>query len=75
KNVKNYKIESYSLTAPQTQRNNAEGLGFDEFKIFWNRMKQWKSAFLYCDHDRSGTMSAHELRTAIKNSGKELGQT
>ncbi|XP_038656543.1 calpain-9 [Scyliorhinus canicula] len=67
-----FEIETCRSIVSLYHRNNAEGLGFDEFKIFWNRMKQWKSAFLYCDHDRSGTMSAHELRTAVKNSGFQI---
>ncbi|KAM8818719.1 calpain-9 isoform 2-T2 [Rhynchonycteris naso] len=47
-------------------------LEFDEFKVFWNRLKAWTSLFLQCDADRSGTMSSYELRTALRAAGFQL---
>ncbi|XP_078397896.1 calpain-9 isoform X1 [Cetorhinus maximus] len=67
-----FDIETCRSIVSLYNRDNAAGLGIDEFKIFWNRMRQWKSAFLSCNHDKSGTMSAHELRIAVKNSGFQL---
>ncbi|XP_062067354.1 calpain-9 isoform X2 [Lepus europaeus] len=48
-------------------------LEFDEFKVFWNKLKQWIDLFLRFDADRSGTMSSYELRTALKAAGFQLG--
>ncbi|XP_003797471.1 calpain-9 isoform X2 [Otolemur garnettii] len=47
-------------------------LEFEEFKVFWDRLKQWINLFLQFDADRSGTMSSYELRTALKASGFQL---
>uniref|UniRef100_A0A5F9DW49 Calpain 9 n=1 Tax=Oryctolagus cuniculus TaxID=9986 RepID=A0A5F9DW49_RABIT len=48
-------------------------LEFNEFKVFWNKLKQWIDLFLQFDADRSGTMSSYELRTALKAAGFQLG--
>ncbi|XP_067876292.1 calpain-9 [Heterodontus francisci] len=67
-----FDIETCRSIVSLYNKNNAGGLGFDEFKIFWSRVKQWKTAFLRCDHDQSRTISAHELRTAVNNAGFQL---
>ncbi|XP_043536953.1 calpain-9 [Chiloscyllium plagiosum] len=70
--MESFDIETCRSIVSLYNKDNAEGLGFDEFKIFWSRMKLWTSAFLSCDHDKSGTISAHELRTAVKNTGFQV---
>ncbi|KAM5163903.1 calpain-9 [Mantella aurantiaca] len=47
-------------------------LGFDEFKIFWDKLKNWINIFLQHDTDKSGTMSSYELRLALKSAGFQL---
>ncbi|XP_049724610.1 calpain-9 isoform X2 [Elephas maximus indicus] len=47
-------------------------LEFDEFKVFWDRLKKWTSLFLQFDADKSGTMSSYELRVALKAAGFQL---
>ncbi|XP_040823790.1 calpain-9 isoform X2 [Ochotona curzoniae] len=47
-------------------------LEFTEFKVFWDKLKQWLSLFLQFDADKSGTMSSYELRTALKAAGFQL---
>ncbi|XP_006017041.1 calpain-9 [Alligator sinensis] len=47
-------------------------LGFNEFKIFWDKLKKWINIFLLFDLDKSGTMSSYELRNALKASGFQL---
>ncbi|NP_001085997.1 calpain 9 L homeolog [Xenopus laevis] len=47
-------------------------LGFDEFKIFWDKLKTWIGIFMQYDLDRSGTMSSYELRLALKSAGFHL---
>uniref|UniRef100_A0A8C5VEN6 Calpain-9 n=1 Tax=Microcebus murinus TaxID=30608 RepID=A0A8C5VEN6_MICMU len=47
-------------------------LEFEEFKVFWDRLKQWINLFLQFDADRSGTMSSYELRTALRAAGFQL---
>ncbi|XP_044276687.1 calpain-9 [Varanus komodoensis] len=47
-------------------------LEFNEFKIFWDKLKNWISIFLHFDSDQSGTMSSYELRLALKAAGFQL---
>ncbi|XP_036133468.1 calpain-9 isoform X2 [Molossus molossus] len=49
-------------------------LEFDEFKVFWDKLKTWINLFLQFDADRSGTMSSYELRTALKAAGFQLSR-
>uniref|UniRef100_A0A3P9LHB8 EF-hand domain-containing protein n=1 Tax=Oryzias latipes TaxID=8090 RepID=A0A3P9LHB8_ORYLA len=41
-----------------------------EFKVFWEKMKNWIMLFLAFDTDRSGKMSSYELRSALKAAGE-----
>ncbi|XP_068606996.1 calpain-9 [Brachionichthys hirsutus] len=45
---------------------------FQEFKVFWEKMKKWIMLFLSFDTDRSGKMSSYELRSALKAAGIQL---
>ncbi|KAF6073129.1 calpain 9 [Phyllostomus discolor] len=47
-------------------------LEFDEFKVFWDKLKTWIDLFLQFDADKSGTMSSYELRTALRAAGFQL---
>ncbi|XP_073912997.1 calpain-9 isoform X2 [Castor canadensis] len=47
-------------------------LEFSEFRVFWDKLKQWTNLFLQFDVDKSGTMSSYELRTALKAAGFQL---
>uniref|UniRef100_A0A667Z4D4 Calpain 9 n=1 Tax=Myripristis murdjan TaxID=586833 RepID=A0A667Z4D4_9TELE len=52
--------------------DNTGKLEFQEFKIFWEKMKKWIMLFLSFDTDRSGKMSSYELRIALKAAGMKL---
>nr|XP_045006808.1 calpain-9 [Jaculus jaculus] len=47
-------------------------LDFDEFRVFWEKLKQWMNLFLQFDVDKSGTMSSYELRTTLSAAGFQL---
>ncbi|XP_052022450.1 calpain-9 isoform X3 [Apodemus sylvaticus] len=47
-------------------------LEFEEFRVFWDKLKHWMDLFLQFDVDKSGTMSSYELRTALKAAGFQL---
>ncbi|XP_060098755.1 calpain-9 [Heteronotia binoei] len=47
-------------------------LEFNEFKVFWDKLKKWIGVFLHFDSDHSGTMSSYELRLALKAAGFQL---
>ncbi|KAM7419853.1 hypothetical protein PAMA_016792 [Pampus argenteus] len=52
--------------------DNTGKLEFQEFKVFWEKMKKWIMLFLSYDTDRSGKMSSYELRLALKAAGMQL---
>ncbi|XP_062400197.1 calpain-9 [Sardina pilchardus] len=52
--------------------DNTGTLEFQEFKIFWDKLKKWIMLFLSFDTDRSGRMSSYELRSALKAAGMHL---
>nr|XP_057932554.1 calpain-9 [Doryrhamphus excisus] len=52
--------------------DNTGKMEFQEFKVFWEKMKKWIMLFLSFDTDRSGTMSSYELRSALKAAGMKL---
>uniref|UniRef100_A0A8C2IUV0 Calpain 9 n=1 Tax=Cyprinus carpio TaxID=7962 RepID=A0A8C2IUV0_CYPCA len=45
--------------------DNTGMLEFEEFKVFWDKLKKWIMLFLSYDTDRSGRMSSYELRSAL----------
>ncbi|XP_027874108.1 calpain-9 [Xiphophorus couchianus] len=52
--------------------DNTGKMEFQEFKVFWDKMKKWIMLFLSFDTDRSGKMSSYELRTALTAAGMNL---
>ncbi|XP_056628960.1 calpain-9 [Triplophysa dalaica] len=52
--------------------DNTGMLEFEEFKVFWDKLKKWIMLFLSFDTDRTGRMSAYELRTALNAAGMQL---
>ncbi|XP_072912674.1 calpain-9 [Hemitrygon akajei] len=70
--VESFDIDTCRSIVSLYNKEDSGGLGFEEFKIFWKRLGTWKSAFMRCDRDKSGTISAHELRSAVKNAGFHL---
>ncbi|KAG5278429.1 hypothetical protein AALO_G00098900 [Alosa alosa] len=52
--------------------DNTGTLEFQEFKIFWDKLKKWIMLFLSFDTDRSGRMSSYELRIALNAAGMQL---
>ncbi|KAF3688083.1 Calpain-9 [Channa argus] len=52
--------------------DNTGKLEFQEFKVFWEKMKKWIMLFLTFDTDRSGKMSSYELRSALNAAGMRL---
>lgn len=75
--TKNIKVKELSLLSchniislMDTSGNGK--LGFDEFKIFWDKLKDWINLFTQYDADKSGTMSSYELRLALKAAGFQL---
>ncbi|XP_043073920.1 calpain-9 isoform X1 [Puntigrus tetrazona] len=52
--------------------DNTGMLEFEEFKVFWDKLKKWIMLFLSYDSDRSGRMSSYEMRSALNAAGMSL---
>uniref|UniRef100_A0A8B9Q1J8 Calpain-9 n=1 Tax=Apteryx owenii TaxID=8824 RepID=A0A8B9Q1J8_APTOW len=77
KKTKNIKFKNLSLISCRNIISLMDSSGngkleFNEFKVFWERMKKWISIFLQFDFDKSGSMSSYELRSALKAAGYQL---
>ncbi|CAL8110373.1 unnamed protein product [Orchesella dallaii] len=44
-------------------------LGFAEFKVLWQSVKDWRDVFFRFDEDKSGALNAGELRNALNSAG------
>uniref|UniRef100_A0A8C5HA12 Calpain 9 n=1 Tax=Gouania willdenowi TaxID=441366 RepID=A0A8C5HA12_GOUWI len=65
--------EFYDIFLKAVIQSDGTGkLEFQEFKVFWEKMKKWIMLFLSFDTDRSGKMSSYELRIALKAAGMHL---
>ncbi|XP_038160784.1 calpain-9 [Cyprinodon tularosa] len=74
---KEIQFEGLSLTTCHSIMNlmdvdNTGKIEFQEFKVFWDKMKKWIMLFLSFDTDRSGKMSSYELRIALNAAGMHL---
>ncbi|CAJ1052840.1 calpain-9 [Xyrichtys novacula] len=74
---KEIKFDGLSLNTCHSIMNlmdvdNTGMMEFQEFKVFWEKMKKWIMLFLSFDTDRSGKMSSYELRIALKAAGMHL---
>uniref|UniRef100_A0A7N8XU77 Calpain 9 n=1 Tax=Mastacembelus armatus TaxID=205130 RepID=A0A7N8XU77_9TELE len=74
---KEIKFEGLSLSTCHSIINlmdvdNTGKLEFQEFKVFWEKMKKWIMLFLSFDTDRSGKMSSYELRSVLSAAGMRL---
>uniref|UniRef100_A0A8B9J266 Calpain 9 n=1 Tax=Amazona collaria TaxID=241587 RepID=A0A8B9J266_9PSIT len=67
------KVSAKPLWVIANYQTNGNGkLEFNEFKVFWEKMKKWIHIFLQFDFDKSGSMSSYELRSALKAAGYQL---
>ncbi|XP_044530927.1 calpain-9 [Gracilinanus agilis] len=77
---KNIKFKKLSLISCKNiislmDTNGSGKMEFNEFKMFWIKLKQWINIFLRFDADKSGTMSSYELRLALKAAALTLPGT
>ncbi|XP_008500619.2 calpain-9 [Calypte anna] len=77
KKIQNIKFKNLSLISCRNiislMDTSGNGkLDYNEFKVFWEKMKTWINIFLQFDFDKSGSMSSYELRSALKAAGYQL---
>uniref|UniRef100_A0A2K5F3W0 Calpain-1 catalytic subunit n=1 Tax=Aotus nancymaae TaxID=37293 RepID=A0A2K5F3W0_AOTNA len=72
--TKGFSLESCHSMANLTDRDGNGKLCLVEFSILWNRIWNYLSVFPKFDLDKSGSMSAYEMRMAIESAGFKLNQ-
>ncbi|XP_032830305.1 calpain small subunit 1-like isoform X1 [Petromyzon marinus] len=67
-----FSIESCRSMVALMDSDGTGKLGYEEFKILWNKIKSWQTLYKQYDADRSGAMSASELGPALAAAGFRL---
>ncbi|XP_048339303.1 calpain-11 [Sphaerodactylus townsendi] len=74
---KDLKTDGFSMDSCRSMVNlmdkdGSARLGIVEFQILWNKIRAWLNIFRQHDIDKSGTMSAYEMRLALESAGFKL---
>uniref|UniRef100_A0A2K6F391 Calpain-1 catalytic subunit n=1 Tax=Propithecus coquereli TaxID=379532 RepID=A0A2K6F391_PROCO len=72
--TKGFSLESCRSMVNLMDRDGNGKLGLVEFNILWNRIRNYLSVFRKFDLDKSGSMSAYEMRMAIESAGFKLNK-
>ncbi|XP_008071111.1 calpain-1 catalytic subunit-like, partial [Carlito syrichta] len=72
--TKGFSLESCRSMVNLMDRDGNGKLGLVEFNVLWNRIRNYLSIFRQFDLDKSGSMSAYEIRMAIESAGFKLSK-
>uniref|UniRef100_A0A669QGZ4 Calpain-1 catalytic subunit n=1 Tax=Phasianus colchicus TaxID=9054 RepID=A0A669QGZ4_PHACC len=72
--TKGFSIESCRSMVNLMDKDGNGKLGLVEFNVLWNRIRNYLAVFRRFDLDKSGSMSAYEMRLALEASGYKLTQ-
>nr|KAF6269815.1 calpain 1 [Pipistrellus kuhlii] len=72
--TKGFSMESCRSMVNLMDRDGNGKLGLVEFNILWNRIRNYLAIFRKFDLDKSGSMSAYEMRMAIESAGFKLNK-
>ncbi|XP_066466557.1 calpain-1 catalytic subunit isoform X3 [Tiliqua scincoides] len=71
---KGFSIESCRSMVNLMDRDGNGKLGLVEFNILWTKIKNYLAVFRKFDVDKSGSMSAYEMRMALEAAGFKLNK-
>ncbi|XP_061429792.1 calpain small subunit 1-like isoform X2 [Lethenteron reissneri] len=69
-----FSVESCRSMVALMDSDGTGKLGYEEFKILWNKVKSWQNIYKQYDADRSGSMSSSELGPALESAGFKLNE-
>ncbi|XP_065510172.1 LOW QUALITY PROTEIN: calpain-1 catalytic subunit [Caloenas nicobarica] len=72
--TKGFSIESCRSMVNLMDKDGNGKLGLVEFNVLWNRIRNYLAIFRKFDVDKSGSMSAYEMRLALEAAGYKLNQ-
>ncbi|XP_071657642.1 calpain-1 catalytic subunit isoform X3 [Patagioenas fasciata] len=72
--TKGFSIESCRSMVNLMDKDGNGKLGLVEFNVLWNRIRNYLAIFRKFDVDKSGSMSAYEMRLALEAAGYKLNK-
>ncbi|XP_067170937.1 calpain-1 catalytic subunit isoform X2 [Apteryx mantelli] len=72
--TKGFSTESCRSMVNLMDKDGNGKLGLVEFNILWNRIRNYLAVFRKFDLDKSGSMSAYEMRMALESAGFKLNK-
>uniref|UniRef100_A0A8C3U5M2 EF-hand domain-containing protein n=1 Tax=Catharus ustulatus TaxID=91951 RepID=A0A8C3U5M2_CATUS len=72
--TKGFSTESCRSMVNLMDKDGNGKLGLVEFNVLWNRIRNYLSIFRKFDLDKSGSISAYELRLALEAAGYRLNK-
>uniref|UniRef100_A0A8D0G227 Calpain-1 catalytic subunit n=1 Tax=Sphenodon punctatus TaxID=8508 RepID=A0A8D0G227_SPHPU len=72
--TKGFSIESCRSMVNLMDRDGNGKLGLVEFNILWTKIRNYLTVFRKFDLDKSGSMSAYEMRLALESAGFKLNK-